>query len=402
MNTRNRLATVVLAALVGLSIAASAKAQEGRSPASPGGGTETVRVDRQDSGRSFWNSLVSSIRDLFDDGPAAADADRDRGPREQASRRAADENAERGEQAGRHAKPIGRPYRGRSLRPAKVDERLVTPSHVYQATVDLVSEVRVLRRAMDVAGDPRPTGSREHQAPIHAYAKILEVKEKTARVQRRLGMIPVSVEPIPGRALAQDDVYRGVRTVIEELRRIKRQMVVRREIQPAPFVGGKVPAQVYENLVHASLLLDGLVGRSTTANDVFLRVMRVHDEMKLIADELEISLLVDPPAVEGAKEPMAVAQQIVRAANKVVRLQSQLGMTTSSVPNYTLGLVTSADVLEATNFLLAEFARIKAHLRVEPPDNEHRVVQNKTTTDVFAQILLVIRNLDIMSKASDT
>ena len=255
---------------------------------------------------------------------------------------------------------------------------------------------------MDVAGDPRPTGSREHQAPIHAYAKILEVKEKTARVQRRLGMIPVSVEPIPGRALAQDDVYRGVRTVIEELRRIKRQMVVRHEIRPAPFVGGKVPAQVYENLVHASLLLDGLVGRSTTANDVFLRVMRVHDEMKLIADELEISLLVDPPAVEGAKEPMAVAQQIVRAANKVVRLQSQLGMTTSSVPNYTLGLVTSADVLEATNFLLAEFARIKAHLRVEPPESEHRVVQNKTTTDVFAQILLVIRNLDIMSKASDT
>ena len=390
MNRRSRLATIVLAALVGISIAASVKAQEGTSRTLSGAGTETVRSDRQDSGRSFWNGLVSSVRALFDEGSAAADANRNQDPVEKASRRAAEDRA-----------PLGRSYRGRSPRPAKIDEQLVTPSHVYQATVDLVSEVRVLRNAMDVAGNPRPTGSREHQAPIHAYAKILEVKEKTARVQRRLGMIPVSVEPIPGGALAQNDVYRGVQSLIEELRRIKRQMVVKQEIQPAPFVGGKVPSQVYENLVHASLLLDGLVGRSTTANDVFLRVMRVHDEMKLIADELEISLLVDPPAVEGAKKPMAVAQQIVRAANKVVHLQSQLGMTTSSVPNYTLGLVTSADVLEATNFLLAEFARIKAHLRVEPPDNEHRVAQNKTTTDVFAQVLLVIQNLDIMSKAAD-
>ena len=398
MNTRKRLATAVLAALVGLSIAASAKAQEGTARASPGEGTALARSDRQDSGRSFWNGLVSSIRELFDDISTAADADQGRDPSELASRRVAGENAERGEQAG----PLGRPHRGRSLRPAKTGERLVTPSHVYQATVDLVSEVRVLRGAMDVAGHPRPTRSREHQAPIHAYAKILEVKEKTARVQRRLGMIPVPVEPIPGRALAQDDVYRGVRALIEELRRIKRQMVVKQEIEPAPFVSGKVPSQVYENLAHASLLLDGLVGRSTTANDVFLRIMRVHDEMRLIAEELEVSLLVDPPAVEGAKEPMAVAQQIVRATNKVVHLQSQLGMATSSVPSYTLGLVTSADVLEATNFLLAEFARIKAHLRVEPPDSEHRVIQNKTTTDVFAQVLLVIRNLDIMSKAADT
>ena len=186
-------------------------------------------------GRGFWDGLVSSVRAFFDDGAAAT------------------ANAE-------HGQPLVRPYRGRSLRPAKVDERLVTPSHVYQATVDLVSEVRVLRAAMDVADNPRPIRSREHQAPIHAYAKILEVKEKTARVQRRLGMIPVAVEPIPGRTLAQDDLHRGVRTVIEELRRIKRQMVVKGEIRPAPFVGGMVPSQVYENLAHASLLMDGSRG----------------------------------------------------------------------------------------------------------------------------------------------
>ena len=412
MNTRCRLPTVVLVALIGASIAVSAKGQEGTTGASSADGKEMARSERQGSGRSFWDGIVSSILDLFDDGSSMADSNPKPDPRKTASETAtedrsqaldstASENAERERLTNRRGKPFNRRNRGWPLRRTKVEEQKITPSHVYQATVDLVSEVRVLRDAMEVIDNPRPTNSSEHKTPIHIYAKILEVKEKTARIQRRLGMVPVSVEPIPGKALAQSDVYRGVQTVIEELRRIKRQMVVKHEIRPAPFVGGKVPSQSYENLLHASLLLDGVVGRSTTANDVFLRIMRMHDEMQLIADELEISLLVYPPAVEGAKEPMAVAQQIVRAANKVIHLQSQLGMATSSVPNYTLGFVTSADLLEATNFLLAELARIKAHLHVELSDNGRSVARNKTTTDVFAEVLLVIKNLDIMSKAAD-
>ena len=51
--------------------------------------------------------------------------------------------------------------------------------------------------------------------------------EKTARVQRRLGMLPVAVGHIPVKLVAQNDVYRGVATVIEELRRVKRQMVIK-------------------------------------------------------------------------------------------------------------------------------------------------------------------------------
>ena len=139
-----------------------------------------------------------------------------------------------------------------------------------------------------------------------------------------------------------------------------------------------------------------------TPNDVYMHVMRVHDEMELIAAELEIPLDVEVPDVKGGKEPVAVAQQIVRAAYKIIHLQSKLGMEASNVPLVTLENVNSADVYDATNFLLAEIARIKVHLNVGLQSGQRRTIRNKTTADVFAQVLLVIRNLDIMSRAADS
>ena len=144
------------------------------------------------------------------------------------------------------------------------DETDVTPSHVHQATLDLIAEIEILRRATGVADDPRDAEAGEDHSATHAYAKSLEIMEKTARFQKRLGMIPVDVERMPAGNIAQKDVSRNVRAIIEELRRVKRQLVIEDEIQPAPFAGGKTPSLVYRSLRDASLLLDGLVGRPTT------------------------------------------------------------------------------------------------------------------------------------------
>jgi hypothetical protein len=178
-------------------------------------------------------------------------------------------------------------------------------------------------------------------------------------------------------------------------------MVVDREIEPAPFAGGKTFSLVYRNLAHASLLLDGLVGRPTNPNDLYRHMLRVHDEMLLVAAALDVSLELEPPAVNGAKESVAVAQQVVRAANKVTILQARLGMDASRPPGFALEDATAADVLDAANFLLAEVARIKAHLGVRLPGSGSYEARDKTTADVFARVLLVIRNLDIMSRAAE-
>ena len=361
---------------------------------------------------SLWDGIVSSIMELFSDDSEELEGDDDQNPDAKEDKsvpgdrdsmpdhKAADSEQHQFVARGSDATP-SQPHRRLNPRRASVQANNVTPSHVYQATVDLISEIELVRKAMNVTDSPVQITLREFQEPIHAYIKCLEVMDKTARFQRRLGMIPVDVNSPPAKLVTQSDVHSIVQAITDELLRVKRQMVITSEIQSAPFVGGKSPSLVYENLARASLLLDGLAGRPTTPNDVYIHVMRVHDEMEFIASELSIPFEGDPPAVESGKKPMAVAQQIVRATYKMIGLQTRLGMQATSVPDFSLEQVTAADLHDATNFLLAETVRIREHLNVRSPSSERREARDKTTSDVFARILLVIRNLDIMSKAAE-
>ena len=50
--------------------------------------------------------------------------------------------------------------------------------------------------------------------------------------------------------------------------------------------------------------------------------------------------------------------------------------------------------------LLAEMARIKLHLDIDMPRDEGPNPRGKKPTDVFALVLLIVRNLDLMSEVA--
>ena len=277
----------------------------------------------------------------------------------------------------------------------------ITSSHVYQATSDLISEIEIMRDAMGVTVYPVEAEPQEDRSPIHAYAKSLEVLEKISAAQKRLGMAPARIEQIPVKEIEPKDVYRSVQNCIAEMRRMKTQLVIEDEIVPAPLEGGKIPSLVYKHLGDASFLLDGLVGHPTDPNDVHTHLVYLHDEMELIAAKLKVALELEPPVVNERKRMKEVAQQVLRATFKVVNLQTRLGMDASGVPQLALVRVSPAEVFEATNILLAEMVRIKAHLGIDLPRVEHAPSRNKKPRDVFAQTLLLIRNLDALAKAAD-
>ena len=276
----------------------------------------------------------------------------------------------------------------------------ITPSHVYQATSDLISEIEILRDAMGVTAYPIEAEAQEDRAPVHVYAKSLEVLEKISASQKRLGMAPARIGQIPVKQIKMKDVFNSVQTNIAEVRRIKTQLVIEDAIRPAHLEGGKTPSFVYEHLGDASFLLDGLVGHPTDPNDVHTHVVYLHDEMELIAAKLKVALELEPPVVDGRKRMKEVAQQVLRATFKVINLQTRLGMDASGVPQLTLVRVSPAEVFEATNILLAEMVRIKAHLGIQLPRTEHGTSRNKKPRDVFAQVLLLIKNLDVLAKAA--
>ena len=279
-------------------------------------------------------------------------------------------------------------------------ESNITPSHVFQATLDLIAEIEILREVMAAADFPGEAEPQEGRAPIHAYAKAIEMLGKVARIQRRLGMEPVDPGPIPIKNIVLADVLREVQTTIEQIREIKTQLGIEEAIEPAPLVKGKTPSLVYKNLRDASLLLNGLVGRSITPNDIFEHLEHIYGDMELIAAKLNVSLDREPPAVEGRKTSMDVARLVLRASYKIVDLQNRLGMDESNGLNLTIVRATSAENFEVTNIMLVEMARIKAYLNINLPHEARDEPRNKRPTDVFAQVLRLIKNLNILAETA--
>ena len=278
----------------------------------------------------------------------------------------------------------------------------ISPSHVYQMVSDLQSEIEILREAMGVTDYPIEAEPDEDRAPIHAYARTLEVRRKIAAAQKRLGMAAGRVGQIPVKSIVPKDVYGSVEAALMEVRRIKEQLVIEDEIDPTPFEGGKTPSLVYQHLGDASFMMDGLVGHPTDVNDVFLNLTYLHGDMELVATKLKVALELDPPEVKKRRRLKDVGQQILRGTFKLINLQTRLGMDASGVPQVILVRVTPANLFEAINVMDAEMVRIKAHLGVTLPREEtSAVARNKKPQDVFALALLVIRNLDHLAKAAD-
>ena len=278
---------------------------------------------------------------------------------------------------------------------AQVD-RQMTQSHVYQAAQNLLSEIYLLREAMGIADFPPESEPLEDLVSVHVYAKSLEVMEKIARAQRRLGMAPANVESIPVKVIRPKDVLGSVESSISEIQRIKDELVIDDRITPSEFEGAKTSSHAYKALGDASFLLNGLVGRHISPHDVYERLQKVDEDLMLVAEGFGAALDTRLPAVEGRKRAKDVAQQVLRASYKTISLERRLDMDTSRVPTVTL-------VREAAGILLAEMARIKVHLGMTTSTRDERSdpsTARKLPTDIFAQVLLMIRNLDILIDAA--
>ena len=281
-----------------------------------------------------------------------------------------------------------------------------TLGDVDAAVRDAIAEIALLRAATGVAPAParERAAPREDVTPAHVHARAIEVLAKTARSARRLGMVAAHASRPPVTGFAPDDLHRAARAIVGELRRIKRQLVVETAIEPAGAGAGATPPSLDAELAHASALLDALVGRPPSLNDVMGCVARIHDELRAVAAALGAVLPDDAPAAAAPREraPAQVAQQLLRAAYKAIALQTALGMEASGVPAVALEGATPGDALEAATALLGEVLRIRAHLGAGPAPPAARPAPGGgvPAADVYAAARLAVAQLDAMMRSA--
>ena len=276
----------------------------------------------------------------------------------------------------------------------------VTPSHLFQISEDIISEIEILREAIGVDEEASEPEGQRNKSAIQVYSKGLEVLEKIAKTQRKLGMNPAKVGEIPLKEINAADVHELVKIILLELQGIKKQLVITEEIKAAKLVGAKMYAHVYENMWLASYMLDGLIP-PIKAKDVYRNIQYLQDELRLIATNLNVGdLQLEAKEVDERKRLKDIGQQALLALYKISDLENRLsGMTAASVPQVTLVRIRSSDIYDLTNMLLAEMVRIKVHLKISLQRGQHGLPGRVKPNDVFAQMKLVVDNLEKILKA---
>ena len=294
------------------------------------------------------------------------------------------------------------PAASQAARPTEPPEprEPVSQSHVFRVTEDMQAEIAVLLAELATAHFPRPAEIIEGRAPVHVYAKSLEVIEKVTWVQRRLGLPPARMGHLPVQAVNTADVLDQVEYVLRELRSIKTRMAIAGRIEPAPMRPGSTSSMNYRNLADASLMLDGLVGRTLAPADVYRNALYILDELELVAAVLGVSLSFELAPVDQEITPADVTAQILRAIYRAINLQTRLQMEPSEVPVMTLVRVSPSESYDATNLLLAEIARIKAHLGVRSSVLDRpNLPMDQQSKDAFALVTLIASNIDRVAAA---
>lgn len=276
----------------------------------------------------------------------------------------------------------------------------VAADAIVQATEMIRRELGILRDELggtDAGGEAEPHDDR---APIHVYVKSLEVMSKLGALQVRLGMAKSEIRDMPLAAPTSDDLVAAVTDILAGIESIKSQMVIDTEADAEPVSGPRSLSVAYQNLADASAMLDGLTGRSLTTRDVLRGSLTVIEELRLVADSLNVDVGTERPEVVGRKGLPEVAQQTLRATYKAIILQRDLGMDPSTVPNLTMVRLTPTELYDLTGILHAEVARIKWHLGVDLPTPDIPAPPQGDATEVFANVLVIVRGLDNLVAAA--
>jgi len=280
-----------------------------------------------------------------------------------------------------------------------ISQESITPSHLFQISADIISEVEILRLTIGVDEEANEPEEQQDKSAIQVYSKGLEVLEKIAKAQRKLGITPVKVGEIPLKEIGSGDVEGLVKKILQQLQRIKKQLVITEEIKPAKLVGAKLYADVYENLWFASYMLDGLVP-PIKPKDVYRNIQYLQDELRLIATKLKVSdLEIEADEIDERKRLKDIGQQALLAVYKMSDLENRLpGLEAASVPQITLVRIGSSDIYDLTNMLLAEMVRVKVHLKISLERGKHKLQGRVSPNAVFAQMKLVVDNLEKINK----
>ena len=275
------------------------------------------------------------------------------------------------------------------------------PADIRLGVEELIAEIQLLRDEFGLYDYPPSAVPQADRQPIHMYFKSLVILTKVRRVQERFGVHPAPVGQLPPREIRWSDIADHVADLLTELRRLKKELVIDRELDPLPLVGDASPQLIYTSLSDASLLLDGLVGEPAGSADVCRSLTHAMTALSQLAVRLSVPVDRELPIVDTPKKPSDVAPLILRGIYKAISLQLRIGLDGSAPPSIKLVRITPTENLDLANVLLAEIARINVHMKVDGSPATPMESTGTTPAEALALAVGIARNLTRVAQGTD-
>ena len=267
-----------------------------------------------------------------------------------------------------------------------------TPSDVFLQTERAMAEVNLILKKEGAAATTKKVGVQKKKSPAHVFGKCIEVMEKVARLQEKVGVPESAIPSLPFGKVTPAQVYGCTETVISGLDTVKAKLGIADKIaEPAP-PGKKTPSHVYRNMWQLSYMLDPLVGQ-LSPSEVFRNVKAMEEELALIAKNKSVSFTGSAAAVSG-KKPGDVLVNCFKGLTLLKKVQRKLDVQALKVPKVPSGDIKPSDVYDCTNMQLTELHFVKVKLGIHEPRASIAEMSGKTPSDVFAEMDLYRAHLE--------
>jgi hypothetical protein len=263
---------------------------------------------------------------------------------------------------------------------------LKTPSDVYAQAYLLKQKVLYLREKAGIT-DPFPTVEKQDdKAPRHVLQKSLEVLSKINRYRTNHNYGEISVPNYPARHITPSDVYAYTKRLNEEVSPFCDDKFLK-NLKVQKFYN-KTPSDVYRVLWEVSLGFDKLLGiGGFTPTDVYEQSETIVAIAKFLRQSQGQFDTIKKPIVKKNLYPNHALNTSYKLLKKIAKVQKKLWMKPTKVPSKVYKVTTPTQVYDSLQNIIAEMQRLKTRLGLERYFEVKHVTDDKTPSDVVANLL---------------
>jgi len=261
-----------------------------------------------------------------------------------------------------------------------------TPSDVYAQAYLLKQKMIYLREQAGITDSFPIIGKQVGKAPRHVLQKSLEVLSKINRYRINHNYGEISIPNYPSRKITPSDVFAYTKRLNEEVSPFcdNKFLISLKEKK----FSKKTPSDVYEILWEVSLGFDKLLGiGGFTPTDVYEQSQTIVAIAKFLRNSQGNFDEIKKPKVKEGLHPNHALNTSYELLHKIADVQKKLWMKPTKVPAKSYTVITPTQVYDSLQNIIAEMQRLKTRLGVERYFEIKPEKEDKTPSDVVANLL---------------